>query len=243
MASNQRIRLSEVIDRWPGLTNLQRALYAVALSSEELEAHSHELRSLTDRQLAELFAYRNESLVAIGVQSLEFFDEIREVEHLGDLILQGCFAQMAMPLEAFAILARDRDQVVDRLPSTAAAYALASTIRGLVADLHLLSYARDEPRAAYEVFVVLEPDADLDSAIKRVEAELYLRGTGRGVVEKVEHNDRIAAFKIKKLLKPEAVYLAEWLDARSLVIDARAYLSRSLPAKHLAAETRLEVSS
>jgi hypothetical protein len=225
--SCERIRLQEVIEKWRGLSEYGKALYAPAIVPQEFADNPEELLKLSDREIAEFFSYRNESLFAIGVKTLDFADEISHVEHLGDLILAGAVQEMVIDLKAMVDIGRRRNQIVDGLPIMPAAYQVASVIRGVVSDLGLLhDFAKENP-ANCLVFAgfTTEPTEEFRNRIKQ---ELKAQGvrSQKIRIEDVDAQDLEHLLKIKTLTKPVATYISEWLMSRPITIHARAHVMR-----------------
>ena len=241
--SFERIRLDEVIDKWSGLSEYGKALYAPSIVPQEFISNPNELLKLSDRETAEFFTYRNTSLFAIGVKTLTFADEIAHVEHLGDLILSGAVQEMEIDLKAMVDIGRRRNQIVDGLPIMPAAYQVASVIRGVVSDLGLLhDFAKENP-ANCLVFAgfTSEPTQEFRDRIKQ---EIKAQGVrSRKIrIEDIEAQDLEHLLKIKTLTKPVATYIAEWLMSRPITIHARAHVMRPYRTSQLGHLMGIDIS-
>ena len=243
--STQWIELSEVIDRWDKLSATGKALYAGSVADNNLRDHSSLLMKFSDREIAEFFTYRNAAIHHKILGSMDFEKEITRVEQLGDLILNGAFLQLDIPLRQVSQIGRVRFDVVDPLPVVAAAYQEASVLRGMVADLDRAIEFASETDLQCMVFAAFSeiPSQELRAQIKR---QLKDRGvkSSKIRIEDIEDSDPNESYlKIKTLPKAHAIYIAEWLLSKPVTIHARAYVMRPYRNDQLSEQMDIRISS
>ena len=242
--NTQWIELSEVVDRWEKLSAHGKALYAGSVADNNLRDNSRLLMTFSDCEIAEFFAYRNAALHSKVIGSLDFQKEIQRVEHLGDLILNGAFNQLDIPLRQISQIGRVRLEIVDPLPVVAAAYQEASVLRGIVADLDRAIAFASQADIRCMVFAAFseEPSHELRSHIKR---ELKDRGvrSSKIRIEDIEDSDPKEFYlKIKTLPKAHATYIAEWLLSKPETTHARAFVMRPYRIDQLAEQMDIRIS-
>lgn len=242
--NTQWIELSEVIDRWDQLSAPGKALYAGSVADNNLRDNSSRLMTLSDRELAEFFAYRNSALHSKAIGSLAFAEEITRIEQLGDSILSGAFQRLDIPLRQVSQIGRVRLEIVDPLPVVAAAYQEASVLRGIVADLdRAIDYASSAELCCMVFAAFSEiPSEEFRALIKRELKDRGVRSSKIRVEDMDGSGPSESYLKIKTLPKAHAMYIAEWLISKPETIHARAFVMRPYRIDQFAEQMDLRIS-